>query len=152
MTVEEQTQPRQPTLSRQQRYLAAAATNVQKVKDEQQGYARWQDYKEIYGGLCHKVPVLIMTNGLCQTVAFIEAKAGDNGPRGRAYQTLRRHLAQTLGQSETALATHVRSLPVGEYIRATRTLLAAWAYYKRFAESILNVQPGEENDDERAAD
>src|SRR5205823_6388186 len=144
----QQAQTGLPALSRQQRFLRDAAANVQAVKGEQRHYAQWHDYKEIYGGLCHKVPVLIMTNGLCQTVAFIEAKASGDGdkPRPRAYQTLRRHLAGALGQEAGTLAAHVQGLPVGDYIRATRTVLGAWAYYKRFAESMLGVQPGMEAD------
>ena len=140
-------------LSRQQRYLLAAAQNVQRLKaaeppaaepqpaNRSAAWKSWREEADIYGGLCHKLPILILTNGLCQTLAFVESKANGDSARARAYRTLRSHIAATLSKPEVGLLPYVQRATVGEYIRATRNLIAAWAYYKRFAESILNVDP-----------
>ena len=145
-----------PPQTRQQGFLRAAAAHVQAIKDEEQGYQDWHIYKDTYGSLCHKLPVLIMTNGLAQTVAFIEAKAkdGQSGPapakpRERAYWRLREHLAATLGDPQGGVAQHILVAPTGRYIHATRTILAAWVYYKRFAESILDARADSDPGDGR---
>ena len=133
-------------MTRQQRYLSQAYDDITAF-DEDSGVSK--PAKRIYGGLCHKTPVLVRTNGLCQTLALIEEKAaGKNSSRKLAYRTLRAHIAGTLGVKEDDLLRTVQRAEVGEYIRHTRALLEAWVYYKRFAVSILDVPPGVEEDEE----
>lgn len=118
----------------QQRDLSQALAHVRELLSQPPTTQR------IYGGLCHKLPVLVRTDGLCQTLAFIAEKAGGSTERARAYQALRRHLARTLGLSEAELLDRVRTAATGQYMRYTRELLRAWVYYKRFAVSILEVE------------
>lgn len=129
-------------MTRQQRYLERALRHVEALQGEPES----SDLPKIYGGLCHSFPVLLRTNGLMQTLAFIYTKSGDTDDRKRAYRALLSHVAETLGQPAdgTALLHHVHQMSNGQYIHATRALLSAWVYYKRFAESILDVQPGAE--------
>ena len=132
-------------MTRQQRFMSRALADVAALDEDARARPA---AKRIYGGLCHTTPVLVRTNGLCQTIAFIEEKAASTNPhRKRAYQTLRRHIAGTLGVAEDRLLPTIRDAPLGDYVRYTRTLLEAWVYYKRFAVSILDVQPGEGDDD-----
>lgn len=100
--------------------------------------------RKTYGSLCHGLPIMVRTNGLCQALAFIEAKAGGgqpDNPRARAYQDMKRHVAGLLGIPPDALLARIGAAPVDEYLHLTRTVLAAAVYYKRFAVSILEIAP-----------
>jgi CRISPR-associated protein Cmr5 len=126
-------------MTRQQRYLRQALEHVRAMRSQT------ADTQAAYGRLCHKLPVLVRANGLCQTVAFVEDQASGEGSRALAYRLLLDHVraaleadtGQTLGARDLARA--ISEAPLGEYIRYTRALLAAWVYYKRFATSILSV-------------
>lgn len=122
------------TLTRQQRYMTQAVTHVQAVKDTNN-----KEMQDIYGGLCHSFPVLVRSAGLCQALAFVEAKAAPGGSRGEAYRLLKDHVADTLEKDANGLLDTVRMAGVTEYMRYTRAILAAWIFYKRFAVSILDV-------------
>jgi CRISPR-associated protein Cmr5 len=123
-------------MTRQQRHMSTALANVQAVR------RLAEDVQEIYVTLCHTVPILVRTSGLCQALALVEDKAGGSGPRGLAYQTLRQHLGDTLGVPGELLLRRVSEASLSDYVGYTRTLLDAWTYYKRFAVSILDVERG----------
>ncbi len=109
-----------------QQYAASAYEQVLPIKEE-------EDYKK-YGAMAHKLPILIHTAGLVQALEFVNS-------RGKPIQRrLLDHLAITigLGNTETLLQT-VKQAPLSGYIRLTRQILAALLWYKRFAQSILDV-------------
>jgi len=120
--------------TRQQRHMAMAFEHLTEVKREQSERTR-----TIYGGLCHSFPVLVRTCGLCQALAFVEAKVAGGGDRGRAYGLLYRHVAALLGRPEGEPLDMIRQASATDYMRHTRTILGAWIFYKRFAVSILKV-------------
>ncbi len=98
---------------------------------------------EIYGSLCHSFPVMVRTCGLCQAAAFsaakLEAKSKD---RKIAHELILLHVGGIIGLTTTdprAVVRHIQSINAEEYMHATRRVLMAWIYYKRFAESILKV-------------
>jgi CRISPR-associated protein Cmr5 len=90
-----------------------------------------------YGTLCHGFPVMVLTSGLCQAVAFSFAKAQDKEAHRRVLEDIR----AIIGRDPAEVAT----VSAEEYIRMTRRVLDAWIYYKRFAVSLLDVGPGEEH-------
>lgn len=109
-----------------QQYAASAYEQVLPIKEE-------KDYKK-YGAMAHKLPILIHTAGLVQALEFVNS-------RGKPIQRrLLDHLAITigLGNTETLLQT-VKQAPLSGHIRLTRQILAALLWYKRFAQSILDV-------------
>lgn len=126
-------------MTRQQRYLSEALKRVQSMAGK-------GDSAKIYGGLCHTFPILLLTNGLCQTLAFIEDKAAGKPPRADAYRALHSHIAATLDVTEQRLLPEVKDANLAEYLRSTRTLLDAWVYYKRFAVSILGVNSADQEE------
>jgi len=108
--------------------------------------------QKIYGGLCHSFPVLVRTCGLCQALAFSEAKskAGEDAGRKEAHALLLRHVAGILGMQEAATNESpaleaVRDAGVTEYMLQTRRVLSAWIYFKRFAESRLKVASAQDS-------
>ena len=113
-----------------QQYAASAYAQVSPLKEK---YKEKKEYKK-YGAMAHKLPILIHTAGLAQALEFVNS-------RGEPIQKLLLdHLAVTieLTNKEDLLKT-VKSVPLSGYIRLTRQTLAALLWYKRFAQSILDV-------------
>jgi len=99
--------------------------------------------RKTYGGLCHEFPVMVRTCGLCQAVAFSLDKAGNNDkPREKAHELLLDHVADVLGvaRDRVALAHSIETMSTTEYMLATRNVVSAWLFFKRFAVSILKVK------------
>ncbi|MGB9179227.1 MAG: type III-B CRISPR module-associated protein Cmr5 [Pyrinomonadaceae bacterium] len=103
-----------------------------------------------YGSMAHKLPVLIRVAGLAQALQFVES-------RGKGEQKLLlQHLALTLGfendegenakEAKAKLLDESRTSQLGAYMRLTQQSLAALQWYKRFAQSVLKVEAGEESD------
>jgi CRISPR-associated protein Cmr5 len=100
-----------------------------------------EDYRKSYGILCHKFPVMVLTCGLCQAVAFSLSKKGSVNAREKAHARLLEDLEALLGTKPEQIA----ECDAVTYMLYTRQTLAAWVYYKRFAESILGVKSGQED-------
>ena len=128
-------------MTRQQAHLGAALDRVSELL--QPGVS--DKTRKAYGGLCHGFPVLVRTNGLCQALAFVHQKKSGTDDLAAAHGHLWRHVAGVLSvQNADDLLQHIRRQPSDRYLHETRLLLEAWIYYKRFAVSLLGVQPGEE--------
>jgi CRISPR-associated protein Cmr5 len=109
-----------------QKYSVTVYKQVLKIKEE-------PDSKK-YGAMAHKLPILIHTAGLLQALEFVKS-------RGNTIQKLLlEHLAITVSQGDAeTLLKAARSGKLNEYMRLTRQVLAALLWYKRFAQSILEV-------------
>lgn len=140
-------------ITRQQELLSHALENIHKVEQKE------KKVQTIYGGMCHKFPVLIRTCGLCQALAFIESKAGTEeleqktDERKKAHSLLREHICSILSKEgfvtgdASCVCLSVAKLPLTQYMLATRLLLKAWVFYKRFAVSILKVEDASVEED-----
>ena len=122
-------------MTKDQLRAQTAFTNV-----TQFAVGRSQTQKDRYGGMAHKLPVLIRASGLLQALVFVEAR-GDN-----EHQTLLEHLAQTVypQQNKIYLLQQSRTTNLTEYMHLTREVLAVCLWYKRFGQSILDAQIGGE--------
>ena len=109
-----------------QQYAASAYEQILPIRKE-------EEYRK-YGAMAHKLPILIYTAGLVQALEFVNS-------RGRPIQQrLLEHLAVTVGlENAKNLRETVTKAQLSEYIRLTRQILAALLWYKRFAQSILDV-------------
>jgi CRISPR-associated protein Cmr5 len=94
-----------------------------------------------YGSMAHKLPILIRTAGLAQALGFLDARGND------AQARLLQHLAEVLGFDKATLLARSREAPLTDYMRLTRQAMAALIWYKRFAQSVLQVEQGEEESD-----
>ncbi len=127
-----------PMQTRDQKYAVDAYDKVEKVLLELS-----QIERDRYGSMAHKLPILIRTAGLAQSLEFVNA-------RGKAgHKRLLNDLALTVIQQNTeALLSKVRNVELRDYIYLTHQLVAALLWYKRFAQSLLDVEPGGKGDDE----
>lgn len=123
-------------LTRDQYYATTVCAQVEGVAGEQDAF------RKKYGGLAHKLPVLIRTAGLAQALAFVNARGEDAGKR------LLQHLAVALRfENQDKLLQKVREADLNEYIYLTQQALAALLWYKRFAQSVLEVDTATQDGD-----
>ncbi|MBA2288140.1 MAG: type III-B CRISPR module-associated protein Cmr5 [Ktedonobacteraceae bacterium] len=127
-------------MTRDQCYAQAAH---KRVSDLKQKYEQEEQKLKTYGSMAHKLPVLIRSAGLAQALTFLYAR--QLGLQGQ----LLTHLAETIGKEDDAhLLKDARNAPLREYMRLTQQVLDALLWYKRFAQSVLGVQPGEQTEEE----
>lgn len=105
---------------------------------------------DIYGGLCHNLPIMVRSLGLCQTLAYYESKTvGKDKNRTEAYvRKLSDVHAITEVGTDKVLSTYAAGLPVLEYMQLTRNILDASIYFKRFAVSLLKIDSARQVDEE----
>jgi CRISPR-associated protein Cmr5 len=121
--------------TRDQKYAIDIFGRVSKVSKEK------KEYQNIYGGMSHKLPILIHTAGLAQALSFVEAKA----IKVNALQQLLKDLSATVEQQDLpAVARNTKELSA--YIRLTQQVMAALLWYKRFAQSVLDVDVSNRDD------
>lgn len=103
-----------------------------------------QPFGKKYGSICLKFPAMIQYNGLCQAVAFHQAKAAKQ-EYSRLFLS---DLAKVVYADDTkdleALAGAARSLDSAPYQWLTRETMHCAVWFKRYAEAVLRVEPGEE--------
>ena len=138
--------------SREQRWAQKASLAVRTRENE--------PWSEDYGRQCLRLPCMIHECGLCQTLAFLEAKGQDadetGGSRRPYFHALLEDLARAL-EVEAAPGTTIRrslsdkarTSPITEYQRLSRDALGCANYLKRYAEAILRVQPGVDDEPAR---
>jgi CRISPR-associated protein Cmr5 len=100
--------------------------------------------------MAHKLPILIHASGLAQALAFVSSRGKSKGPK-----KLLEDLSQTvLGQSAEAFCERsrgdAREGSLRDYLYLTEQTLAALLWYKRYAQSILNVEAGDDADEDEA--
>jgi len=117
--------------TRDQEYASTAVKKVSAVK------ANLNDGdRNRYGAMAHQLPILIRSAGLAQALAFLETRDTEG------HKQLLIDLAATVGLPNT-LVQRARVAPLEEYMHLTRQVMAALLWYKRFAQSILDVKPGD---------
>lgn len=126
-------------LTREQLYAKAVFDKIKPLMDSSEAD------KKKYGSLAHKLPVLIRTAGLAQALAFVQARNDEKSPQ----RQLLRDLADVLRKNKVLaqdadLVERSRVAPFDEYMRLTEASLQALLWFKRFAQSELKVQAGEE--------
>jgi CRISPR-associated protein Cmr5 len=95
------------------------------------------DESNQYGGMASKLPILIRTAGLAQALAYVEARG--KGGQKALLEDLR---TQLKWRTDIAPSAHVSSMPLPQYMRQTREALAALLWFKRYAQSLLDYEPG----------
>lgn len=116
---------------------------AKRVKDQSpEAHRRFEEIQQKinqYGGMAHKLPVLIRQAGLVQALAYVAAR-GKPGAK-----QLLEDLAQVLGyKNDDALLRESRNANLLEYMHLTRKAAVSLTWYKRFAQSVLGVEPTEE--------
>ncbi len=107
-----------------------AAQIYDQVKQQEHDATRAKEY----GGMAHKLPVLIRQAGLVQALAYAAAR-GKPGAK-----QLLTDLATVLGyDSADELLRASRQADLLPYMHLTHQATVALTWYKRFAQSVLGV-------------
>lgn len=118
--------------TREQKYAADAYSRAKAIKKED---------RASYGSMAHSLPILIRRAGLAQALSFVES-------RGNATQhQLLSDLQATVGCTEP-LPQAARNANLPEYILLTRQVMDALLWYKRFAQSVLDIHAGDTKSEE----
>lgn len=119
--------------------------NARQTRDQQRAQSAWQNVRQVpeekgkeYGSLARGLAAMIQTNGLGQTLAFLQAKA--EGKTDKPHAMLFRHLSgwvgkQMTGQDRADLLEWLIQQNSDVYRRATAEALAYALWLRRFAEA-----------------
>ncbi len=128
--------------------MAQKTRNQELAEKVYEQVIKWKDNSETntkaYGGMCHKLPILIRSAGLAQALAFVDTRNKDKTPQKEVLVDL----ARVLGKEKDTFLNEVRTMPLSEYIYVTRQSLLALNWFKRFAVSILHVEANSNTDGE----
>ena len=127
--------------TRDQKYATAIFKQVELI--EQQTKEKTPEnkaYRNAYGSMAHKLPVLIRSAGLTQALEFVAA-------RGKPpHQDLLKNLSQVVLGNDASLRDRARgATQLSDYMRLTHEAMAALLWYKRFAQSVLDIDPSQAN-------
>lgn len=89
-----------------------------------------------YGSMSHKLPILIRTAGLVQALTFLSSRGKDS--QKELLDDLAHVVLGPTGTQESLLKRS-RTDSLGEYMALTERTLTALKWYKRFAQSVLEV-------------
>lgn len=118
--------------TRQQQYASSAHQKVEALQ------VRDRTFRTRYGSIAHRLPVLIRSAGLAQALAYVDARGKDEG------QQLLDDLATVVGvANRNTLISQSRTTTLLEYMYLTDQCLDALLWFKRFAQTVLKVEPGE---------
>lgn len=119
--------------TRDQKYAAVIYEQVVKVSAKD---------KDDYGRLANHLPVLVKKAGLAQALSFAEAKA-ESGDL-QLLNDLQQAIRQISDQSNLDLRSESLTAALPKYLWLTQQVMTALHWYKRFAQSVLNVKQGDE--------
>ncbi len=130
-----------PRSTREQVRAARAHELITKIKAGTEAHA-----KE-FGRQCLRLPALIHQCGLCQALAFLEAKKF--GPVVHSLALVLSAPEQDLNKQldGSALAKQAREAGMVEYQWLSREALKSAQWLKRYTEAILNLKPGDADED-----
>jgi CRISPR-associated protein Cmr5 len=103
---------------------------------------REDSFKKKYASQCRRMPALIHQSGLCQAVAFLQAKAVGTGAESLAVAEFLDHFAWAVLHDETdrtptKFSQMAREEPFSSYQWLSRHALATATWFKRYAEASL---------------
>lgn len=101
-----------------------------------------KNFKKEYRSLVMKLPTLIISNGLGQTIAFLKSKSKSNEnkekPEAKIYKDLEGWLdKRILWTTKGELIEKIIGLPSDKFRFATAETIAYLSWMKRFAEAVL---------------
>ncbi len=126
------TKDRSAGLVGHQQRMAQEAARAVDARVHAESPDRWQ-YRDRAVGF----PALVQAAGLCQALAFLQAKSGGKGGQAQAYKAYREDLGAVLDANPDDLAERARTLPVMSYILLTRTAMEAAVWLKHYAEAFI---------------
>lgn len=120
--------------TRDQQYAISALQHAQKYEGKS------VQERNQYGGMAHRLPILIHTSGLAQALEFVKSRGKD------PHKQLLQDLEETLHCKD--LLQETREADLYGYVQLTYQIQQALLWYKRYAQSILDVDDASAEDTE----
>jgi CRISPR-associated protein Cmr5 len=117
--------------TRDQKYAAVVYEQVHQMLE------REKSEREDYGRLANHLPVLVKKAGLAQALSFAEAKGGKGDKQ--LLMDLQTAINKISGQ-QLNLPDRSRQAELPDYLWLTQQVMTALHWYKRFAQSVLEVK------------
>lgn len=95
------------------------------------------DYAKEYGRLCLLFPSLVMINGLRMAVAFFQSKS----KQGKEYERFLQDLKNVIDIRDWEIILY--EMTITDYQELTRRTVKAVVWFKRYAETIIQVESTE---------
>ena len=96
-----------------------------------------------YGSMAHKLPILVHTSGLAQSIAYVMSRGKD------AHNKLIEDMAQVVANcGKKEFWEKCIQAELQEYIYLTRKTMLALNWYKRFAQSVLEIDPTDDGEED----
>ena len=119
--------------TQEQKYATLIYSQVYEI------WANDRTYQKQYGSLAHKLPILVRQAGLAQALAFAATR------KPEAQQKLLEHLAAVVIHDDFhQLLEQSRTRPLLQYMRLSEEVMMALTWYRRYAQSVLDVDPTED--------
>lgn len=102
-------------------------------------------FKKEYRSVVMKTPIMIITNGLGQTLAFLKAKGKNdkNKPEEKLYRDIENWLDRRVQwKAKGELMEKIIVLPNNQFRFATAEALSFLSWLKRFADAVLPKEGG----------
>lgn len=124
------------TKTRNQEYAVRIYEQVRKIRDLHPKEA------PAYGRYAHKLPIMILTEGLVNAVSFVRVKNSDNGFLLQDITTL---IGKEFGAGDVdGFLDVIRKADIETYMILTQKIQDSLVWYKRYSKTILNVEGEEE--------
>lgn len=125
--------------TRDQKYAAVIYEQVIKLEPEKE-----KDWVKDYGRLANHLPVLVKKAGLAEALSFAAKDADKKKGHEQFLQDLQITIGGIIEQKDLDLMK--RSLHDGltDYLWLTQQVMTALHWYKRFAQSVLDVKQDDE--------
>jgi CRISPR-associated protein Cmr5 len=125
--------------TRDQRYAAVIYEQVVRLEPEKK-----EEWVKDYGRLANNLPVLVKKAGLAQALSFAAKDEKEKKGRRQLLDDLQEVVRKISGQDDVNLRQKSLTAELSEYLWLTQQVMAALQWYKRFAQSVLDVEQGDE--------
>jgi CRISPR-associated protein Cmr5 len=138
--------PESSPRTREQLRAAKAHEIISNIKSK----SKPENEVKSFGRQCLRLPALIHQCGLCQAIAFLEAKAkGKDNEFKKVVESLAHVIGAPMPESQRLngndFAKQVREASMVEYQWLTREALKASQWLKRYSEAILGAKATDED-------
>lgn len=128
--------------TRDQRFAAAVYEQVIKLEPYKK-----EEWVKDYGRLANHLPVLVKKAGLAQALSFAQAKSKEEDEKKnkksgdkQLLKDLEEVIRKISGQAELQLQQKSLTAELPDYLWLTQQVMTALHWYKRFAQSVLEVK------------
>jgi CRISPR-associated protein Cmr5 len=128
--------------TRSQRYAQRAFSRIQ---ERAEALKEEKKKRKEFAGFAKRFPTLIHTCGLCQALAFAQAK-GEAAKEPNAYKDYLTDLVDVLTMETDVLLGGARRDPITKYMHLSREAIAAAGWLKRYAEALITDEEEEQQE------